>query len=109
MRCWFIVMPKIAVNAMAIFPFILLKSTSQKQDLILINHEKIHLQQQLELLIIPFYFLYLLNYLINLFKYKKHYPAYFNIMFEKEAYQAEKHLNYLSKRKWCAWINFYSP
>ena len=102
-------MPKLAVNAMAIFPFILLKNTSQKQDLILINHEKIHLKQQLELLIIPFYFLYFLNYLINLVKYKKHYPAYLNIVFEREAYQAEKDLNYLSKRKMYNWINFYSP
>ena len=75
---------------------------------VLINHEKIHLRQQLELLIIPFYFLYGINYLLNLLKYKNHYQAYLNIVFEKEAYKFEKDPNYLSKRKWYNWINFYS-
>jgi len=106
MRFWFIILPKLSANAMAIFPFILLKSKAQKQDQILINHEQIHLQQQLELFVFPFYFFYLLNYCINLVKYRNHYQAYFNISFEKEAYHFEKDLNYLSKRKWCSWIKF---
>ena len=108
MRFWVIILPNLSVNAMAIFPFILLRDKSQKNNAHLINHEKIHIRQQLELLIIPFYFLYLLNYLINLMKYKNHYLAYFNILFEKEAYRHEKDLAYLSKRKWYNWINFYS-
>ena len=108
MRFWFLILPKLSANAMAIFPFILLRNKQQKGDKVLINHEKIHLQQQLELLIFPFYFLYLLNYLINLVKYKNHYQAYFNIMFEREAYHAEKELDYLTKRKLYSWINFYS-
>lgn len=108
MKYWAIITPKLTANAMAVYPFIFLKSKDQKQDEILINHEKIHLCQQLELLIIPFYFLYLFNYLINLLKYKNHYQAYFNISFEKEAYRYEKELIYLSKRRWYNWINFYS-
>lgn len=108
MRFWFIILPKLSANAMAIFPFILLQKKAQKQDKVLINHEKIHLQQQLELLIFPFYFLYLFNYLINLVKYKNHYQAYLNIVFEKEAYRFEKQLDYLTKRKLYNWINFYS-
>lgn len=108
MRFWALVLPGLSVNAMALYPFILLKNKAQKQDQILINHEKIHLQQQMELLILPFYMLYLINYLINLVKYKNHYLAYFNIVFEKEAYHYEKELEYLSDRKWYNWINFYS-
>ncbi|RZL48785.1 MAG: hypothetical protein EOP00_08380 [Pedobacter sp.] len=108
MRYWFIILPNLSANAMAIFPFIVLKSKSQKKDAVLINHEKIHLQQQIELLIIPFYFLYLLNYVLNLLKYRNHYLAYYNISFEKEAYRHEKELDYLTKRKWYNWINFYS-
>lgn len=108
MRFWFIILPRLSANAMAIFPMILLQNKAQKQDKVLINHEKIHLQQQLELLIFPFYFLYLLNYLINLVKYKNHYKAYLNIVFEKEAYHFDKQLDYLTKRKWYNWINFYS-
>ncbi len=106
MRYWFIVWPKLSPNAMAIFPFILLKNEDQKQDQVLINHEKIHLQQQLELLILPFYLLYLLNYVINLIKYRNHSRAYFNISFERESYHFESDLNYLSKRKLYYWIRF---
>ena len=108
MKFWTIILPKLNANAMALYPFILLKNKSQKQDYILINHEKIHLQQQLELLILPFYFLYFTNYLINLFKYKNHYQSYYNITFEKEAFKHENDLNYLSNRKSYNWLNFYS-
>jgi hypothetical protein len=106
MRYWVLIMPKLNVNAMALFPFILLKNPTQKKDLVLINHEKIHLQQQLELLVLPFYFLYLLNYFLNLVKYKNHYKAYYNIAFEREAYKAERNLNYLAERKLYHWIKF---
>ncbi|RBQ05914.1 hypothetical protein DRW42_15410 [Pedobacter miscanthi] len=89
---------------MAIFPFILLKSKSFKKDPEIINHEKIHLRQQLELLVFPFYFLYFFNYLINLFKYKNHDRAYRNIIFEREAYDHETDLNYLKNGHWYGWI-----
>lgn len=91
---------------MALYPFILLKHKSQKADRILVNHERIHLRQQVELLIIPFYLLYLLNYLINLIRYRNHRRAYFNISFEKEAYACDQNLNYLKTRKFFAWVNY---
>ncbi len=103
---WFIVFKKLPASAMALFPFVILKNTAQKTQNILINHEKIHLKQQLELLILPFYLIYLLYYLIGLLRYKNHYLAYFNIPFEKEAYQNDNNLVYLANRKWLAWINF---
>ncbi len=91
---------------MAIYPFILLKDRDQKADNFLINHECIHLKQQIELLIVPFYLLYFFNYFINLIRYKNHYLAYFNIVFEKEAYSCDKNLNYLQHRKHFAWLKF---
>ena len=91
---------------MAIFPFILLRNRRQKDNAVLVNHERIHLRQQLELLIFPFYLLYLLNYLVLLIKYKNHYQAYFNIVFEKEAYAAEQDLNYLRRRKLFSWLRY---
>jgi hypothetical protein len=90
--------------AMALFPFILLQHSGLKADKRLLNHEKIHLQQELELFIIPFYMLYLLNYFVNLLRYKNHYKAYRNICFEKEAYQNDHDLTYLQNRKkWFWW------
>ncbi|WP_217277352.1 hypothetical protein [Pedobacter foliorum] len=106
MRPLFLISSKLPANAMAIFPFIILKNKALKVDKVLINHERIHFKQQLELLIIPFYILYLLNYLINLIRYKNHYLAYFNILFEKEAYHFDDDLSYLTHRKVFAWIRF---
>lgn len=106
MKSWLIVFNKLPANAMALFPFIILKNEGQKKDRILINHEQIHLRQQLELLILPFYIFYLLNYFINLLRYRNHYQAYFNISFEREAYRFEADLNYLSERKWLNWVRF---
>jgi hypothetical protein len=106
MKFWPIVAKNLPANAMALFPFILFKKEKFKHDEELINHEKIHLKQQLELLVLPFYFLYFLNYLFNLFKYKNHYLAYFNICFEREAFHFEQDLTYLEKRKWYSWLKF---
>ncbi|MRX76392.1 hypothetical protein GJU39_09855 [Pedobacter petrophilus] len=89
---------------MAIFPFILLKNVKLKTDWSMINHEKIHLRQQLELLVLPFYILYLINYLINLVRYKNHHAAYLNIIFEKEAYKYDLDRDYLKNGNWYGWL-----
>ncbi|RZK84416.1 MAG: hypothetical protein EOO98_16755, partial [Pedobacter sp.] len=65
MRPPILIVKKLPAAGMAVFPFILLKSERFKSDTEIINHEKIHLRQQLELLILPFYILYLINYLFN--------------------------------------------
>lgn len=93
-------------DGMALFPFILLKKARYKQDKEFINHEKIHLVQQLELLLLGFYILYLLHYVYNLLKYRNHNQAYLNIVFEKEAYAMESDVDYLQKRKLWQWLRF---
>ena len=85
-------------TAITIYPFIMLKHKSQKDDMILINHEKIHLRQQLELLVIGFYLWYFIEFLLRLIKFKNWYRAYLNISFEREAYKNENDLNYLKSR-----------
>ena len=106
MKPCFLVYKKLPANAMAIFPFIILKEKRLQSDFVLVNHEKIHFRQQLELLIIPFYVLYLLNYLINLMKYKNHDQAYFHIVFEKEAYACDQNLEYLKQRRFFSWAKY---
>ncbi len=100
----FVVVKKLPALAMAIYPFILLKDKTQKQNIVLVNHERIHFKQQLELLIIPFYLLYLTYYFINRLKRQNHYTAYMNIAFEKEAYANELNPNYLKTRKMFSWL-----
>lgn len=99
-----IVVKNLPAAGMAVFPFILLKYESYKNDAELLNHEKIHLRQQLELLVFPFYILYLINYIFNRFKYKGHDEAYREIVFEKEAYDHERDLNYLKNWNWFGWL-----
>ena len=91
--------PFLNVKGMALFPFILIREKKNRNNAILINHERIHLRQQLELLIVPFYLLYLINYLYQMITTLDHQTAYRNIIFEQEAYDHEKELNYLEKRR----------
>lgn len=94
------------IAGIALFPFILIKKDNYRRHKVFINHEKIHLAQQIELMLIGFYVLYLLNYIYNLIKYRNHNKAYLNIVFEKEAYTMEADTGYLSHRKFCAWTRF---
>ncbi len=69
-----------------------------------INHENIHTAQMLELLILPFYIWYILEWLIKMIKYGK--ESYYHISFEKEAYINQESLTYLNKRKHYNWIRY---
>lgn len=83
-------------QAIAIFPFIFVHEES-KTSKVLLNHERIHLRQQLELLIIPALIWYLVEGALK---------DYRQISFEKEAFANEKDLNYLKKRKWFAFMKY---
>src|SRR5690606_29261306 len=85
-------------RGMAVFPFVVMKYEFDKKNKIFINHEKIHLRQQLEMLILPFFIWYVLEYLIRLIQYKNKDVAYHNISFEREAYTNETDLDYLKNR-----------
>lgn len=86
---------------LTLWPFVFMKYSSLKEDEVFINHERIHLRQQLELLVLPFFFLYSLEYVYRLIQYRDRYEAYRNISFEREAYLNENDLTYLSNRR--AW------
>ena len=104
MKYWPLVVSRLPAHAMALYPFMLFKSKNLKGNEAIIRHEMIHFKQQLELLIIPFYLLYVLHFLINLIKYRNRSKAYFNICFEKEAYANDQDASYLEKRKAYAWL-----
>ena len=105
-----IIIPQIkhlGISGLTLFPFIILRDKQLKEDKRIMNHERIHIRQQVELLILPFYILYLIEYAIGLIKYRNRLSAYMNISFEKEAYKNDSNLNYLEKRKFWAWINWF--
>lgn len=68
-----------------------------------VNHERIHTAQQRELLFIPFYVLYCLEWLVRLAQYRNWHKAYRNISFEREAYGHGHDLGYLARRRHYAW------
>lgn len=101
-----------SIAGITIWPFVILrkkyltntaywKARSKKT----INHESIHIKQQEELLILPFYVFYILEWFIKLFFYRfKAKEAYRNISFEREAYSNDTNENYLKTRKRYNWI-----
>ncbi|KPE53133.1 hypothetical protein [Chryseobacterium indologenes] len=90
---------KLKINGITLFPFIFIRKPEDKENKILINHERIHLRQQMELLVIFFYIVYVIEYYYWFFRLKNGYLAYRRISFEREAYTNESDLSYLKKRK----------
>lgn len=89
-----------------LWPFIILRDRTRLKDKGLINHERIHLRQQLEMLLVIFYLWYLIEYLIRLAITKKSYRAYRRISFEQEAYNHEYDFTYVRRRRPYAWFKF---
>ncbi|MEM8848390.1 MAG: hypothetical protein AAGD17_14925, partial [Bacteroidota bacterium] len=90
----------------SLWPFIILKEDGLKNDEVLINHERIHLRQQRELLIVPFYLLYVAEWILRTILYLNSYRAYQNISFEREAYANEKNPKYLSNRRAFSFLDY---
>lgn len=83
------IIPFKGFKAITLWPFIFVRKECSFNEIDL-NHENIHGRQQKELLIIPFYIIYLIEWIFK---------GYRNISFEKEAYRYEEDLGYLKRRK----------
>lgn len=93
-----------SVVGITLCPFGIYLKENYLNDKILINHESIHWKQQLEMLIIFFYFWYLIEWIIRILVNGK--KAYVLLLFEQEAYENEKNENYLKTRKHFAWLKY---
>lgn len=92
--------------AVTLFPFIFVLNRFYRQDSTLINHERIHLAQALELLVVPFYLWYTGEFLLHYLKYRNFKQAYLMISFEREAYHKELDYSYLKQRKRYAFMKY---
>jgi len=93
-------------TAMNLFGILFVRKGKRIDDR-MINHEKIHTYQMKEMLYLPFYIWYIIEYVIRVFQYKfKLHTAYRNISFEREAYTNQNDINYLKKRKLFDWISY---
>lgn len=70
------------------------------------NHERVHLHQQRELLVVFFYIWYFVEFCLRYLEYDNSFEAYRNISFEREAYQNESNLDYLQTRKFWAFLKY---
>lgn len=69
-----------------------------------LNHERIHTAQMKEMLYVFFYLWYFVEWLIEYFRYKGN--SYHTNTFEREAYDHEVDLDYLSTRPRFAWWKY---
>ncbi len=76
-------------------------------DTHIVNHERIHNAQMKELLFIPFYILYVIEWLFRLLQFRDWDKAYRNISFEREAYSHGHNMNYLKNRKPYSFLKYF--
>lgn len=106
---WFIksklLVPK-GFSGMTVFPFVFTRDAFKAKDEVFRNHEKIHLRQQLEMLVVLFFVWYAMEFLIRWVQYRDRYKAYRSLSFEREAYANERTMNYLKRRPFFSFIKY---
>jgi hypothetical protein len=77
----------LGVNGITLYPFIFIADSFIKCSPRVLRHEQIHIKQQKDWFIIPFYIVYIWDYILGRIKGLNHREAYRNIRFEIEAYK----------------------
>lgn len=90
-------------RGMALWPFVLIRDEADRANIILLNHERIHIAQQREMLVVFFYLHYLLEYLARR-THSTHYAAYRMLSAEREAFENQGSLDYIKQRTPYAWL-----
>ena len=96
------ILPVKGFTAMNLFGIIFARNEYKPLARRIQNHEAIHTVQMKEMLYIFFYFWYLVEWLVKLFRYGRN--AYENISFERGAYTYQYDYSHLEKRKKYHWI-----
>lgn len=97
------IIPVKPYDAMALWPFIFVRKDTKVTEELL-NHERIHGRQQLELLIVPFLLWYVVEFVIRILLGDG--KAYRNICFEREAYENENDMEYIEHRSLWAFLRY---
>ncbi|MEH6306991.1 hypothetical protein RYH73_15190 [Olivibacter sp. CPCC 100613] len=108
MKVYYIIPASSRIQAMALWPFVIANIALKDRGVStqLLRHEKIHLRQQLELLILPFYVWYLSEWLVRWCIYRDRTRAYRTICFEQEAYTHDVQKNYLKVRRGWSFLRY---
>ena len=73
----------------------------------IVRHERIHTRQMLELLVLPFYLLYIIEWLVRLAICRNADQAYRSISFEQEAYDNQDDPTYGQRRRPYAFLRYW--
>ena len=104
------------IRGLAIYPVVFVVGdalTKKGNSTVILRHERIHLEQQREMFILPFYIIYLVEETLRAFfqfsgNWREAYDqAYLAICFEREAYGNEAKGTYLRRRVPYAWTQYY--
>lgn len=93
----------ITISAITLGPFVFSRDEISPRTR---NHESIHWQQYKETAIIGFLLLYAFFYIVGLVKYRSGAAAYYNIPFEREAYDNDHDFGYTFHRPRWAWLKY---
>lgn len=101
------IIPFEGFKAMALWPLLFVrKDSADRFTEADERHERIHGEQQKEMLIVFFYLWYVIEWLIRCIQYGNGKTAYKNISFEREAYANETDIVYLDIRRHFAWLKY---
>ena len=87
------------ISGIMLFPFCIIKKDATERT---VRHEMIHFKQALNMLVIPFYILYFLEWIRCLIQYGKN--AYYYICFEQEAYLNDYKKEYRVGYNWIRYV-----
>lgn len=93
-------------DGVVLWPFIFLRRPDLKNNKEFMNHERVHLHQQKEMLVLLFYIWYAVEFFLRYLEFDNAYEAYRNISFEREAYSNEDNLDYLKNRRAWAFLKY---
>lgn len=97
----------VGFRAITIFPFVIVRSKDALLDPHLLSHERIHIHQQRELLVVFFYVWYVLEFLGRWMVLRDRTEAYRAISFEREAYANENDPHYLKRRSLYSFLFYF--
>ena len=106
--CYNRVIPFKGFRCINLFGVLFARKEQGKLSKEVLQHEYIHTLQMRELGYLPFYILYLLEWLLRVIFTHSFKKAYYNISFEQEAYTFQKYAEYPTWRekwKWCQFLN----
>lgn len=99
------IIPLRGFNAITLWPFVFVRRDA-RFTAVTEQHERIHGEQQKEMLLLLFYLWYGLEWVIRLAILRDSNRAYLSICFEQEAYGNQRDGDYLQRRRRFAWLRY---